>query len=51
MAMDESIPTTSIRSDETFDDDVGRRISTFRPSKNCICSGKIIAYDAGSDKQ
>jgi len=47
--MDESILTTST-TDETFDDDVGRRISTFRPSKNSFCSGKIIAYDAGSDK-
>jgi len=46
--MEESITTTSIRV-ETFVDDVGRRISTFRPSKNAMCSGKIIAYDDGSD--
>jgi len=40
--------TTSIR-DENFFDDVGRRISTFRASKNTMCSGKIIAYDAEND--
>ncbi len=35
--------------DDDFSTDVGRRISTFRNSKNAICSGTIIAYDAVND--
>lgn len=34
---------------DDFSADVGRRISTFRNSKNAICSGTIIAYDAIDD--